>query len=48
MANQVFTRKGECNEAKVWGGRKGRVGRRGWRVTGINWQKKKISYRKGT
>ena len=42
--NQLFTKKGECNEAGVWGGRKGGVGRGGRRVTGINWQKKKRKY----
>ncbi len=55
MANQLFTRKGGDNEAEVWEGRKGGVRLKGWRVIGINWQKKerkerrkKISYRKGT
>ena len=41
MVNQLVTRKGECNGAEVWGGRKGGVGRRRWRVPGINWQKKR-------
>jgi len=48
MANQLFTGEGGDNEAEIWEGGKGGVRRKGWRAIGRNWQKRKISYRKGT
>ncbi len=46
MVNQLFTRKGECNEAEVWGG-EGRSGTKEMESARNKLAKKEISY-KGT
>jgi hypothetical protein len=48
MVNQLFTRKGECNEAEVWGGEEGRSGTKEMESDRNKLAKKEISYRKGT